>query len=512
MKIPILVWFLLISIGLMFLLYTAVPAVRTWWTGTEGFTNTLSFERHYIMKDEYTEAPPYGYENDPNNSDQYRSIFRLEMMPDTGVPYGHAPSADGKFIIPTSDSTIYSAIARSQMAIVGTDNFDIDLIVYHDGGTEKFSNSTVINKYFQNTNDNLKWKDVGLNWSIQGHLKSWGDLSNYNFQNLRSKEEIKRNPNTVHLILVRKPSGNDTSEISVNTDAEKTPMIIYKVGTKDIFDTSYQSGNTDVQSLEITRALCQVLGLSLDDNAQAGVDFQNIMYNNNGGPLERDITGTQIQIMRDKGAMLPNSYTPTDTSTQNQVSEELQEVLDKVEERTQDYKDNYFDNIQYHKTEEEIRAESKEDNTGVAYVIGQDGKRVALPKISTQPNQLFYTAGSYPFGSANYVPKYEDSVYLSKLTGESMALPLENTAAMKGGFCTQEKHNPLAIDQKCQQMDKDKCASTTCCVLLGGAKCVGGSQGGPTLTGHYSDVTIRDRDFYYYQGKCYGNCPEHNPF
>ena len=154
----------------------------------------------------------------------------------------------------------------------------------------------------------------------------------------------------------------------------------------------------------------------------------------------------------------------------------------------------------------------KQDGTDAAYVVDQNGNRVALSKVKTQPDQLYYTAGSYPFGSANYVPNYEDSVYLSKLTGETMATPLENTAAMKGGFCTQEAHNPLKIDEMCQAMDKNKCASTSCCVLLGGAKCVGGTGNGPTMTGHYSDVTIRDRDYYYYQGKCYGNCPQHNPF
>lgn len=203
----------------------------------------------------------------------------------------------------------------------------------------------------------------------------------------------------------------------------------------------------------------------------------------------------------------------TATIGNSENSEETREMIEKVEEMQKDYTDNYYNSVEYHDDEETIRNRAREDGRGIAYVVDKDGDRVGLGKVpDSQAPQLYYTAGAYPFGSATYVPNHEDSVYLSTLTGETMATPLEDTAAMQGGFCTQEAHNPLKIDEMCRSMDKNKCASTSCCVLLGGAKCVGGKSGGPTMTGHYSDVTIRNRDFYYYQGKCYGNCPQHNPF
>jgi hypothetical protein len=253
--------------------------------------------------------------------------------------------------------------------------------------------------------------------------------------------------------------------------------------------------------------LCRTLGLT--DREE-----DNIMKTGSA-TTSLKITDAQIRVMMNHIEKLTNiktSITVNNNNNNNNISPELQAVLDKVEQKLEDYRDSYYDTIQYHKTEQEIRNEMKQDSTDTAYVIDKNGNRVALGKVKTQPDQLYYTAGSYPFGSANYVPKYEDSVYLSKLTGETMATPLENTAAMQGGFCTQEAHNPLKIDEMCQAMDKNNCASTSCCVLLGGAKCVGGTGNGPTMTGHYSDVTIRDRDYYYYQGKCYGNCPQHNPF
>jgi len=44
-------------------------------------------------------------------------------------------------------------------------------------------------------------------------------------------------------------------------------------------------------------------------------------------------------------------------------------------------------------------------------------------------------------------------------------------------------------------------------VLLGGQKCVAGNENGPTMKANYSDFLVLNKDFYYYQGKCYGNCP-----
>ena len=152
------------------------------------------------------------------------------------------------------------------------------------------------------------------------------------------------------------------------------------------------------------------------------------------------------------------------------------------------------------------------DTTADAEILDSDGNVIhTLPKMATQASQLYYTAGSRPYGSGNYVPNYKDSIFLSKLPGETSTAVLEDTTAMKSGFCVQEGPNILKKDERCQQLDKDVCASTSCCVLLGGTKCITGNESGPMLTSHYNDSLIRNRDFYYYQGKCYGNCPQNNP-
>jgi hypothetical protein len=83
---------------------------------------------------------------------------------------------------------------------------------------------------------------------------------------------------------------------------------------------------------------------------------------------------------------------------------------------------------------------------------------------------------------------------------------VKNTPDQMKGFCTQLGNDKNAWEQKCNSMSPDVCASTDCCALLGGSKCVAANVNGPIMSSNYSDHAIQNRDFYYFQGKCYGNC------
>jgi len=123
--------------------------------------------------------------------------------------------------------------------------------------------------------------------------------------------------------------------------------------------------------------------------------------------------------------------------------------------------------------------------------------------------------GYFRFGPSSYVPNYEDSVYLSRLTDVNWKTPVvdfaanvTNSGAQLGGFCSFNKSNPGQTELECNKLDKNTCAATSCCALLGGQKCVAGNESGPTMKSNFSDIYIRNKDHYYYQGKCYGNCPD----
>jgi len=150
---------------------------------------------------------------------------------------------------------------------------------------------------------------------------------------------------------------------------------------------------------------------------------------------------------------------------------------------------------------------ASDNNLGVYYQFDQNGNMVKIENTEANFSPvLYYIPGAYKFGSSNYVPNYEDSVYLSRTTRQSQLAPVYNTASMLGGFCTQNKNDSTTIEEKCGALDLNTCASTSCCTLLGGQKCVAGNENGPTNVANYSDYSLKNKDFYYYQGKCYGNC------
>jgi hypothetical protein len=170
------------------------------------------------------------------------------------------------------------------------------------------------------------------------------------------------------------------------------------------------------------------------------------------------------------------------------------------------YNTNNFD-ITYH--DDPTGKGSPDDSQagpGKMWVKDSSGNLVAIPYSDVSNTTLYYQPDSYRFGPSNYVPNYEESVYLSKLTNEPTTTPIIDAPYLKAGFCDENKHFPNKIEEKCNTLDTDTCASTKCCVLLGGQKCVAGSENGPTKSSNYSNFKIKNRDYYYYQGKCYGNC------
>jgi hypothetical protein len=134
------------------------------------------------------------------------------------------------------------------------------------------------------------------------------------------------------------------------------------------------------------------------------------------------------------------------------------------------------------------------------------GKQILIPKNIEGP-AIYYEPGSFKFGASTYVPNYADSIYLSKITGEANTGKFMDTASTLGGQCEYYKNSPIKLEEVCNATRPDKCASMSCCVLLGGSKCVAGNESGPIMKSNFADIFVKNRDFYYYNGKCYGNCP-----
>lgn len=141
-------------------------------------------------------------------------------------------------------------------------------------------------------------------------------------------------------------------------------------------------------------------------------------------------------------------------------------------------------------------------------IVSKDasGNEILIPKNIEGPH-IYYEPGSFKFGASTYVPNYADSIYLSKTTGEVNTGKYMDTTSTLGGQCEYYKESPIKLEEVCNATRPDKCASMSCCVLLGGSKCVAGNESGPIMKSNFADIFVKNRDFYYYNGKCYGNCP-----
>ena len=202
-----------------------------------------------------------------------------------------------------------------------------------------------------------------------------------------------------------------------------------------------------------------------------------------------------------------NTSTPTTKPTRDMFAKDYSNPTDKIPTSKNKYSQDISKdiNIEYHKPEDQLRKELDQP-LEMTYVYDKKGNKILYPSPKIQGNITYHVPGSYPFGSTNYVPKYADSIFLSKSTGLSTVTTLSKNAQMKGGFCNYYKNNPDKLEEYCKKTDVNKCASTNCCVLLGGSTCVAGNENGPTNKAHYNNIYIRNKDYYYYQGKCYGNC------
>ena len=67
-------------------------------------------------------------------------------------------------------------------------------------------------------------------------------------------------------------------------------------------------------------------------------------------------------------------------------------------------------------------------------------------------------------------------------------------------FCETHLGSSGTLNESCGKLTKDNCNETSCCVFTSNQKCVAGGQDGPTFNSNANDL-----DYYYFQGKCYGN-------
>lgn len=138
--------------------------------------------------------------------------------------------------------------------------------------------------------------------------------------------------------------------------------------------------------------------------------------------------------------------------------------------------------------------------------IADESIVAGLTVDNVTPRPIYYEPGTVNYGGLGYKPSDVDIAYYNNYKSTPKNLLESDENSHNFGFCKQQDNIMVNIDDKCNKLSKDVCATTECCILMGGEKCVNGNAQGPKNRITYSDTSIKNKDFYYYQGKCYGNC------
>ena len=96
-----------------------------------------------------------------------------------------------------------------------------------------------------------------------------------------------------------------------------------------------------------------------------------------------------------------------------------------------------FNDVEYHDSVEDIKAQGGYSDNLL------NGNKMHL---IDQPNRRFK--------SSNFVPTYEDSVFLSRVTMLSNPKIVTNSPDESAGFCHFHKNNPLQIETKCDRYQR----------------------------------------------------------
>lgn len=90
---------------------------------------------------------------------------------------------------------------------------------------------------------------------------------------------------------------------------------------------------------------------------------------------------------------------------------------------------------------------------------------------------------------------------------ETFDQPDSLDAKMRAGFCKSHLGKPAELETACGKLSKHSCTATSCCVwakMDSKESCMSGNQHGPI----FRHGAPKPLDYYYFENKCKGNCPE----
>lgn len=141
--------------------------------------------------------------------------------------------------------------------------------------------------------------------------------------------------------------------------------------------------------------LCAYMAVAWYRRCQESID-------NIGSPEEEE-----YQIVTDTSGVDITYFTSANIDGYATVDYSMNSLVDVDPEQTVTFDTTDID-VQYHAPIDVIEAESQ---TGTL-TMDKDGNLVTMPWSDVSTNIMYYEPGAYKYGSATYIPSYEDSVFL----------------------------------------------------------------------------------------------------
>ena len=151
-----------------------------------------------------------------------------------------------------------------------------------------------------------------------------------------------------------------------------------------------------------------------------------------------------------------------------------------------------------------IKPTTEFDVASAAYDTNRDSYRSAADRELSQDGQVssLYDDqnGLSPFNMDSMYNTKDLTQQYSFLNSSFLYRPISTT---NNEYLSEVyfENNPLELEQMCKGLDANTCGLTSSCIYTGKNQCLPGNKRGPFNS--YSDINI---DYYYYKGKCYGNC------
>lgn len=114
---------------------------------------------------------------------------------------------------------------------------------------------------------------------------------------------------------------------------------------------------------------------------------------------------------------------------------------------------------------------------------------------------ILFILSSFIF--VNYILK--ERTLIETLQTQSRDMPF--SFSMEDAFCEKYSKSGSNLENACNELTKDNCLSTSCCVWTSRQKCVAGNANGPLFNTNSQGKTI-PFGYYLFESKCYGpKCP-----